>query len=134
MSPWVVSRVSGADTGAKKTGPSRLVGRVAQPSQPTTRGAARARGQPRKRSQRRGERDAEVPALNQLISQGSANVGELTPKPGDVPDSGVCQPRTQAPPARSTPSSPPPRAMMRIAVFFMMSPHVFLVSIAVISD
>ena len=97
VSSWIVSRVSGAETGAKKKwpfpGPSRLVGWEAQRSQPTTRGAARLRGTfSRTQDQRRDERDAEVPALNQLSSQGDANttpriagVGKLTLKPGDGP-------------------------------------------------
>ena len=131
-----MSRVSGADTGAKTKPalPGWSAGRRNAPSRPHEE--RRERGDsPRERSQRRDERDAEVPALNQLSSQGTptqppriAEVGELTLKPGDGAVGGLCQPRTQAPPARSVAIRPPPRAKMRYAFFFMMSPHVFFAS------
>ena len=91
VTSWVVSRVSGADTGAKTNRPfpaGRLGGNA--PSRPHEERRERGETFSRTQDQRRDERDADVPALNQLSSQGNANttpriagVGKLALKPGD---------------------------------------------------
>ena len=113
-----MSRVSGADVGAKKENRiSQLVGWEAQHSQPTTL--------PRRRriSFVRGGQHAETTSgvgggtfpQKQISAATSAALMLHSERRS------ACQPRPHAPPARSTATRPPPTVMMRTAIFFMMS-------------
>jgi len=112
-----------SDTGPRRTG--LPAGRLGGATLSRPHEERRERGDLLATQSARDERDAEVPALNQLSSQGSqpnpriAGVGELTLKPATGPLVGGVS-RDPAPPARSVAIRPPPRAMMRKAVFFMM--------------